>query len=123
MSLKLLKIYCKQTGAWKDGQTFLYVSVLGREEEYTVKYVPEPKGFPKGNLEGSGTFFTIYPHLSPFMDIIPFLEKDLLSFWVIECSNFCFSLNCINILAKIGVLDFPHSELSSLTVWPYVFPA
>ena len=24
------------------------VSVLGQEEGYTVKYVPEPKGFPEG---------------------------------------------------------------------------
>ena len=28
------------------------VSVLGREEGYTVKYVPESKGFPEGAAQG-----------------------------------------------------------------------
>ena len=37
-----------------------------------VKYVPDPKGNP----EGSGTYFTVYPDLSPNTDIIPFLNKD-----------------------------------------------
>ena len=62
------------------------ISVLGQEEGYTVKHAPEPKGFADGtacrNPEGSGTCFTVYPDLSPSTDIIPFLNKDLLSFWV-----------------------------------------
>ena len=56
-------------------------SVLGREEGYTVKYVPEPKEFlmsqPEWNPEGSGILFTVYPDLSPNTDNIPFLKKDL----------------------------------------------
>ena len=48
------------------------VSVLGQKQGYTVKYIPEPK-------EGSGTFLTVYPDLSPNTNIIPFLKKD---FWV-----------------------------------------
>ena len=43
------------------------VSLLGREDGYTVKYVPEPEGNPQ---------------LSPNTDIIPFLKKNLLIFWV-----------------------------------------
>ena len=39
---------------------------------------------PEGNPEGSGTFFTVYPELSPNTDIIPFLKKDLMSFRVFE---------------------------------------
>ena len=31
---------------------------------------------PEGNPEGSGTYFTVYPDLSPNTDIIPFLNKD-----------------------------------------------
>ena len=48
------------------------VSVLGREEGYTVKYVSEPEGYH----EGSGTYFTAYPDLSLNTDIIPFPNKD-----------------------------------------------
>ena len=41
-----------------------------------VNYVPELKG----NHEGSWTYFTVYPDLSPNTDIIPSVKKDLLIF-------------------------------------------
>ena len=38
------------------------VSVLGREEGYTVKYTPSP--------EGEWVYLTVYPELSPNKDSI-----------------------------------------------------
>ena len=43
-----------------------FVSVLGRDEGYTVKYTPSPEGVPKGK----GVFLTVYPESSPIMDSI-----------------------------------------------------
>ena len=48
------------------------VSVLGRDEGYTVKYTPCLKEFPRakpgGIPEGEGVYLTVYPELSPNMD-------------------------------------------------------
>ena len=44
------------------------VSVLGREEGYTVKYTPSPEGTP----EGKGVYLTVYPESSPNTDSISF---------------------------------------------------
>ena len=41
------------------------VSVLGREEGYTVKYTPLPEGVPEGTPEGEGVYLTVYPESSP----------------------------------------------------------
>ena len=50
------------------------VSVLGREEGYTVKYTTPPEGVPEGKPkrtpEGGGVYLTVYPELSPDTDII-----------------------------------------------------
>ena len=52
------------------------VSVLGREEGYTVKYTPLPEGVPgakpEGIPEGEGVYFTVYPESSPNRDSISF---------------------------------------------------
>ena len=52
------------------------VSVLGREEGYTVKYTPLSKGVPegeaKGTPEGEGVYLTIYPESNLNMDSISF---------------------------------------------------
>ena len=48
------------------------VSVLGRDEGYTVKYNPLPEGVPEETPEGKGLYLTIYPELSPNTDIISF---------------------------------------------------
>ena len=40
------------------------VSVLGREEGYTVKYAPSPEG----TWEGEGVYLTVYPHTLTFRD-------------------------------------------------------
>ena len=47
-----------------------YVSVLGRDEGYTVKYSPLPEGTP----EGGGLYLTVYPESSPNMGSISFLR-------------------------------------------------
>ena len=44
------------------------VSVLGRDEGYTVKY----NALPVGDPEGEGLYLTVYPDLSPNTDIISF---------------------------------------------------
>ena len=44
------------------------VSVLGRDEGYTVKYNPLPEGVP----DGEGLYLSVYPELSPNTDIISF---------------------------------------------------
>ena len=49
---------------------YYIVSVLGREEEYTVKFTPPPEGVPEG--EGGGVYSTVYPESSPNTDIISF---------------------------------------------------
>ena len=46
------------------------VSVLGREEGYSVKYTPSPEGVPEGTPEGEGVYLTVYPELSPNTDSI-----------------------------------------------------
>ena len=55
------------------------VSVLGREEGYTVKYTPSPEGVPEGeaqgNSEGEGVYLTVYPKLSPNTDSISFKQS------------------------------------------------
>ena len=52
------------------------VSVLGRDEGYTVKYTPSPEGVPEGEaegtLEGEGVYLTVYPESSPNTDSILF---------------------------------------------------
>ena len=48
------------------------VSLLGRDEGYTVKYAPSSEGVPKGTPEGEGVYLTIYTELSPNTDIISF---------------------------------------------------
>ena len=48
------------------------VSVLGRDEGYTVKYNPLPQGVPgEGKAQGN----SVYPDLSPNMDIISFEQS------------------------------------------------
>ena len=49
---------------------YLELSVLGREEGYTLKYGLSPRVQPDGNPEGSGHN---YPNSSSNMNIIPFL--------------------------------------------------
>ena len=55
------------------------VSVLGREEGYTVKYTPWPEGVPKGKAqgtpEGEGVYLTVYPESSPNTDSISFKKS------------------------------------------------
>ena len=46
------------------------VSVLGRDEGYTVKYSPPPEGTPKGG----GLNLTVYPVLNPNTGSISFLR-------------------------------------------------
>ena len=46
------------------------VSVLGRDEGYTVKYNPLFEGVPEGTSEGEGLYLTIYSELSPNRDIV-----------------------------------------------------
>ena len=46
------------------------VSVLEREEGYTVKYGLSPRAIPSAQA-----LFTVYPDLSPNTDIIPFLTR------------------------------------------------
>ena len=48
------------------------VSVLGREEGYTVKYTPFPEGVPEVTPEGERVYLTVYPESSPNMDSISF---------------------------------------------------
>ena len=71
-----------------DGLAWNIVSVLGLKSRYTVymSLIPRdfPRAQPKGNPESSGTCFTVFPDLSPNTPIIPFLKKDLLSFWVLS---------------------------------------
>ena len=52
-------------------QTVHTVSILGRDEGYTVKYTPSPEGVPKGE----GLFLTVYPESSPIMDSISFKQS------------------------------------------------
>ena len=47
------------------------VSVLGREEGYTVKYTPSPEGVP----EDEGVCVTVYPESSPNTDSISFKQS------------------------------------------------
>ena len=56
------------TSPWKNC-TFLIslhshlintVSVLGREEEYMVKYTPTSEGVPEGTPKGGGAYLTAY---------------------------------------------------------------
>ena len=35
-----------------------------------------PRAQPQGNSNDSGTYFTVYPELSPYTDIIPFPNND-----------------------------------------------
>ena len=52
---------------------FVYtVSVLGRDQGYTVKYNPLPEGVSEGTPEAKGLYLTVYPELSPNTDIISF---------------------------------------------------
>ena len=50
------------------------VSVLGRDEGYTVKYNPLLEGIlrakPEGTPKGKGLYLTIYPESGPNTDII-----------------------------------------------------
>ena len=52
------------------------VSVLGREEGYTVKYTPPPEEVPEakpeGTPEGGGEYLTVYPKLCPNKDFLSF---------------------------------------------------
>ena len=51
------------------------VSVLGREEGYTIKYTPPPefpRVKPEGTPEGGGVYLTVYPEPSPNTDILSF---------------------------------------------------
>ena len=38
---------------WESVSEENTVSVLGREEGYTVKYTPSPEGFPEGEARGN----------------------------------------------------------------------
>ena len=55
------------------------VSVLGRDEGYTVKYNPFSEGVPEGEAEGipegKGLYLTVYPDSSPNTDIISFKQS------------------------------------------------
>ena len=46
-----LDLYPRKIG--KKGENILNVSVLGRDEGYTVKYNPLPEGVPKGEARGN----------------------------------------------------------------------
>ena len=46
------------------------VSLLGREEGYTVKFTPSPEGVPEGTPEGEGVYLSVYPELSPNTDSV-----------------------------------------------------
>ena len=52
------------------------VSVLGRDEGYTVKYNPLPEGVPEGearaNSWSKGLYLTVHPELGPNTDIVSF---------------------------------------------------
>ena len=50
---------------------YFTVSVLGREEGYTVKFAPSPSGTP----DGEGVYLTIYIELSPNTDSISFEQS------------------------------------------------
>ena len=50
---------------------YFTVSVLGREEGYTVKYAPSPSGTP----EGEGVYLTVYTESSPNTDSISFEQS------------------------------------------------
>ena len=52
-------------------EALLIVSVLGREEGYTVKNTPSPEGVP----EGEGVCVTVYPESSPNTDSISFKQS------------------------------------------------
>ena len=62
-----------------EDEQYCIVSVLGREEGYTVKYTPLPEGVPKGEAqgysEGKGVYLTVYPELSPNRDSISFKQS------------------------------------------------
>ena len=51
-----------------------YISVLGQDNGYTVKYNPLPEEFPRAKLggtpEGKGLNLTVYTELSPNTDNI-----------------------------------------------------
>ena len=64
---RLLSIHCPQQIRQRD-----IVSVLGREEGYTVKYTPSAEGAPEGSPEGKGVYLTIYSESSPNMESISF---------------------------------------------------
>ena len=55
-----------------EGWSLCIVSVLGREEQYTVKYTPLPETVlrvkPEGTPEGEGVYLTVYSELSPNTD-------------------------------------------------------
>ena len=51
------------------------VSVLGREEGYTVEYTPSPEGVPEGTPEGKVVCMTIYPDSSHNTDSISFKQS------------------------------------------------
>ena len=54
-------------------KTFKYIiSLLGREEGYTVKYTPLYEGVPEGTPEGKGVYWTVYPESSSNTDSISF---------------------------------------------------
>ena len=51
------------------------VSVVGRDEEYTVKYLclkEFPRAKHEGTPEGKGLYLTVYPESSPNTGIILF---------------------------------------------------
>ena len=64
---------------YKPYTTHYTVSVLGREEGYTVKYTPCLKEFPRakpeGTPEGKGIYLTVYPELSPNSDGVSFYQS------------------------------------------------
>ena len=48
------------------------ISVLGQDKGFTVKYNPLPEEVPEGAPEGKGLYVTVYPKLSPNLNIISF---------------------------------------------------
>ena len=75
IALHCIVLHC---GAVHSKSQLCTVSVLGRDEGYTVKYNPLPERFPEGREkpegtpEGKGLYLTMYPNLSPNTDIISF---------------------------------------------------
>ena len=55
------------------------MSVLGRDEGYTVKYNPLPEGVPEGTPEGKRLYLTVYPGHYIILTIIRLMLTSLFS--------------------------------------------